>query len=161
MGNLLSDAQRLEIILLDLKINKNELSRQLGYKNNAIFSNIANGRNGISDKIARKISDNFPQFNYEWILRGTGEKTRVAGKNNATLIGSEARNVNVGDRIMSDVQSQKINEMAMKIKELEAKIETKDAEIKELNAELSITKDKLAEAKDKLIMYLEINMKKN
>jgi DNA-binding XRE family transcriptional regulator len=72
MGKI-SAKDRLSLILLELKTNKNKLSKELGYDNNVGLTNIEKGRYNFSTTLAKNIVDKFPQFNYDWLLTGNGE----------------------------------------------------------------------------------------
>ena len=72
MKKTLSSAERLKVILSELKTNKNALSKQLGYSNNVGLTNIESGKYNFSTALANRIITKFPQFNYEWILKGKG-----------------------------------------------------------------------------------------
>ena len=67
-----NDKKRIEDLLSELKHTKYSLSIALGYANGSVLNNIHNGRNGISAGLARKITNKYPEINYEWILTGKG-----------------------------------------------------------------------------------------
>ncbi|GIM60396.1 S24 family peptidase [Capnocytophaga canis] len=67
-----NSTQRLEQILSYLKVSANKLSVELGLSANTKIYYIKNGRNEISSEIAKLISDKYPKFNYNWILKGEG-----------------------------------------------------------------------------------------
>ena len=66
------DKMRLQSLLEELKHTKYSLSIALGYTNGSVLNNVANGRNGISSKLANAIVDKFPQIDYKWLLKGEG-----------------------------------------------------------------------------------------
>ena len=71
--NRLKPPERLEVLLKHLKETKYSLSKKLGFVNGSVFNNIANGRNGISGRLAKQINDKYPEINYKWLMDGEGE----------------------------------------------------------------------------------------
>ena len=68
----MEDKNRLVEILKHIGLKKNTLAKELGYTNGSVFYQIETGRNGISTSLARKITNKYPEINYEWILTGKG-----------------------------------------------------------------------------------------
>ncbi len=68
-----NDSDRLNLILSELKISKNALSKALGYTNNVGLTNISKGMYGFSSEMASRLVKLHPAFNYDWILEGKGE----------------------------------------------------------------------------------------
>ena len=68
----MEDKNRLVEILKHIGARKNTLAKELGYTNGSVFYQIETGRNGISTSLARKITNKYPEINYEWILTGKG-----------------------------------------------------------------------------------------
>ena len=76
----LTDKKRLEKLLPHLQLTKYSLSKKLGFANGSVFNNIWNERNGISAKLAKKICDQFPEINFDWLLTGKGEMLNAPKK---------------------------------------------------------------------------------
>ena len=96
------DFQRIKDIKKFLKINTNtELSQILGLKSSQIFTDIKNGRCGISPSLAKKICDLYPNISYEWIMTGNG--TITSGDNSQTITGNNNHhnsNSNIDSRLL-------------------------------------------------------------
>lgn len=69
----LSDKERIEKMLEYLRITPNKFGTSIGDKNGMRFKYVSDGRNKISEKLAKDIAEAFPRFNYVWILTGEGE----------------------------------------------------------------------------------------
>lgn len=65
--------ERLEDILEYLKISANKFSKEIGHDNNVKIQHIKSGRNEISEEVAQDIENRYPEFNYQWLLKGKGE----------------------------------------------------------------------------------------
>jgi DNA-binding XRE family transcriptional regulator len=65
-------SERLRLILLELQTSKNALAKKLETSSQAL-QQIESGKSGITPNIAKKIIAQYPQFNYEWLVQGTGE----------------------------------------------------------------------------------------
>lgn len=81
----MNDAERINYILLGLNTNKNRLGVSLGDKNGMRLTHVTSGRNGISEELARDITQAYPSVDYKWLLTGEGEPpklTPAAGKKN-------------------------------------------------------------------------------
>jgi DNA-binding XRE family transcriptional regulator len=102
---ILSPSERLKMILSDLKTNKNALSKELGYGNNVGLTNIENNKYKFSTQLARRIVAKFPQFNYEWIISGKGERlnnTQTIGDiNQSNIVGNNV--VGSGNKVIGDI----------------------------------------------------------
>ena len=68
----MEDDLRIKEILLHLALRKNTFAKNIGLNNASIFNHIESGRNGISAGLARKITNKYPEINYEWVLTGRG-----------------------------------------------------------------------------------------
>jgi phage repressor protein C with HTH and peptisase S24 domain len=73
----MSDAERINYILLGLNTNKNRLGVSLGDKNGMRLTHVTSGRNGISEELARDISRVYPSVDYKWLLTGEGEPPKL------------------------------------------------------------------------------------
>lgn len=65
--------KRIDDLLRYTKKRANTLAKELGHSNATIFYQIKIGRNGISANLARNISEQYPEINYNWLLTGEGE----------------------------------------------------------------------------------------
>ena len=65
----MNDKEILESLIKHLKTNKNALARELN-TSASTFRNIETGRNKISSKIAKSITDAFPEISYDWLMGG-------------------------------------------------------------------------------------------
>ena len=65
----MNDKEILESLIKHLKTNKNALARELN-TSASTFRNIETGRNKISSKIAKSITDAFPEISYNWLMGG-------------------------------------------------------------------------------------------
>jgi hypothetical protein len=69
----LTDAEILLQIINAVKLTKNGFATRCKYKSAMSIYNILEGRNGISDDMAARITQSFPEVNYNFILTGKGE----------------------------------------------------------------------------------------
>lgn len=63
----------LEELLSYLRISANNLSVEIGLNSNVSIYHIKKGRNKISPKIAKAITDRYKNINYEYLLTGEGD----------------------------------------------------------------------------------------
>ncbi|CAL2108219.1 conserved hypothetical protein [Tenacibaculum sp. 190524A02b] len=70
---MIEDKDRIQELLTHLKLSRNALGVAIGDKNGTRFNYIIKGRNGISENIAKKIVETFPEINYEWLKYGVGD----------------------------------------------------------------------------------------
>lgn len=93
-----TDKERIELLIKQLKTNKNALGVSIGESGGAKFSHIISGRNKITDKLARKIVDTYPDISYEWLLYGYGNiittDNNIITKNNIIITNSTSDIVN-------------------------------------------------------------------
>ena len=68
----MEQAKRVKELFSYLKTNKATLSKEIG-TSPTVFRNIETGRNGISAKIAKSITDIYPEISFDWLVDGTGE----------------------------------------------------------------------------------------
>ena len=124
-----NDKKRIEDLLSELKHTKYSLSIALGYANGSVLNNIHNGRNGISAGLARKITNKYPEINYEWILTGKG--TMLIKPKETPVDSLLLKRVEVLERISEGqdarikLQSLEINAQASRIENLETLFDTK------------------------------------
>ena len=68
-----NDIERIKKFLEYTKKSKNAAGIYLGDKNGMRFQHVTSGRNEISEKFAKDITEKFPEINYTWLLTGEGE----------------------------------------------------------------------------------------
>ena len=68
-----NDTVRLTQIMNYAELDKNALSKKLGYKNLTIINHVLLGGKEISAPLARKIKREFPDINLSWVLNGEGD----------------------------------------------------------------------------------------
>lgn len=78
----MTDGEKLEEIRQMTGLQWKELATKLGMASGQTFTDIRNGRHGISTKLANKILDAFPEIRREWLILESGPMTYkdVAGK---------------------------------------------------------------------------------
>ena len=59
-------------IISHAKLSRRAFGMSIGHTSGTMIDNVINGRNGISAGLARKITNKYPEINYEWILTGKG-----------------------------------------------------------------------------------------
>ncbi|AZA60827.1 helix-turn-helix domain-containing protein [Chryseobacterium indoltheticum] len=91
----MNSKERLEQILLHLKLSANKLSKEIGHSSNVKLHHVKSGRNEISEEIAKDIEKYFPEFNYEWIVTGKGQML----KNNNTINSGEFSNLTIDEKL--------------------------------------------------------------
>jgi len=72
IDQLVTDSERILAVINHSKMSRRALGISLGYTDGSFLFHVINGRNGISTKLARKITDVFPEINYDWLLKGEG-----------------------------------------------------------------------------------------
>ena len=123
------DKIRLQRLLEELKHTKYSLSIALGYTNGSVLNNVANGRNGISSKLANNIVDKFPQIDYKWLLKGEGsmlvEPKEATGDNYLLKRVEALERISEGQDARIKLQSLEIIAQNTRIEKLEALFDTK------------------------------------
>ena len=124
-----TDAQRIQLIIDYSKMSRRALGIKLGYSDGTFLFHLLNGRNGISAKLAKNITDKFPELNYNWIIKGEGTmlvEPKVDPVNSVLL-----KRVDILERISEGqdarikLQSLEINAQATRIENLETLFDTK------------------------------------
>lgn len=69
--------QRMKEIKRDLKKNDAKLDEYLGLKK-GIVHNVMSMKNAIFDNFAKALTDKRPEYYYEWVMSGTGPKTKTS-----------------------------------------------------------------------------------
>lgn len=87
--------ERIQLIMDREGLNKNSFSKQIGLSSNVTITRLINERRDASPETCRKIVLRFPQYNYEWVLKGEGEML-----NNNIPIHNEVTPVPEGDYMM-------------------------------------------------------------
>lgn len=84
-----SDANRIALLLDNLGISANKLSKLLELPSPQIFYDIKAGRCGISKELAKKIKEKFVNINISWLLTGIGDiysGMPMAGNDNTEIV---------------------------------------------------------------------------
>ena len=115
------DKIRLQRLLEELKHTKYSLSIALGYTNGSVLNNVANGRNGISSKLANNIVDKFPQIDYKWLLKGEG--SMLVEPKEAPVDSLLLKRIELLERLAGS-QDDRINYQNQRIEKLEALFDT-------------------------------------
>lgn len=68
-----TDPQRILAVIEYSKMSRRALGISLGYANGSFLFHVINKRNGISTKLAKKITTLYPEISYHWLLKGEGE----------------------------------------------------------------------------------------
>lgn len=79
---------RLEKLRNHAGLNWKQLAQRIGIRTPQTFSDIKNGRHGISPKVANAILAAFPEINREWLVYGTGEMLANASANGLPVLGT-------------------------------------------------------------------------
>lgn len=66
-------SNRLEFIIKNYELNAASFADQIGVQRSSI-SHLLSGRNNPSLDFVLKVIDNFPEINFDWFVRGKGEK---------------------------------------------------------------------------------------
>lgn len=90
-----SENQRLELIRLREKLDKQAFAKKLGFNSPASYTKIATGQKRLSINAVHAIIDN-PDFNWlnlDWLLRGRGlmdisDQKNIIGNNNQVITGN-------------------------------------------------------------------------
>lgn len=69
----MTDPQKIQAIIEYSKMSRRALGIELGYTDGSFLFHVINGRNGISVKLAKKITDQFPEISYDWLLKSKGQ----------------------------------------------------------------------------------------
>ena len=109
--NITEDSKRLRLVLDHLNINANRFAGNLKLSGNSLIYQILNGRIGIGETLAYKVSIHYPQINTEWFFTGKGEMI-IEPKEDETSLGKRL------DELEKSLQNTKL-----KIENLELKIE--------------------------------------
>ena len=78
------DKYRIKALLNHFKLSRNAFGIAIGDTNGSKFNHIISGRNGISEKLARRITDAYPEINYTWLMEGKGEMLVIKEERNQT-----------------------------------------------------------------------------
>ncbi|MDB9779110.1 hypothetical protein OAB54_02500 [Flavobacteriaceae bacterium] len=94
-------------------MSRRSLGIALGYESGFFLLHLLNGRNGISTKLASKVTNLYPEISYDWLLNGIGEMINPHKKEN-------------------DSQSDQMESIERHMKGQDARIERLESEIKAL-----------------------------
>jgi len=76
----MNDPERISKLLLELKIDAQELGKSIGKRGGDIIRNVLKGKNKISYKLASSIA-NKHGISYKWLMTGEGEVFAAKEKN--------------------------------------------------------------------------------
>lgn len=68
-----SDIDRIKEFISYAKKSKNAIGKEIGDKNGMRLTHVESGRNKISEKLAKDITDVYDKLSYNWLLTGEGE----------------------------------------------------------------------------------------
>ena len=78
----MKDSEKIETIIAALKMNPREFALSLGFDNAQIIYNILHEKNGLSNKLARIITQTFPDLvSYEDLTKGDKIQIKNEGVN--------------------------------------------------------------------------------
>lgn len=116
----MKDSEKIETIIAALKMNPREFALSLGFDNAQIIYNILHEKNGLSNKLARIITQTFPDLvSYEDLTKG--DKIQI--KNEGVNIQADRSDI----KITPDPNALLKNE----IKQLKSTIQLLEREIQE------------------------------
>lgn len=78
--------ERIKIICCHLGIQGQELAQEINLERQTIY----NIKENISEPVARKIAEKYPQFRYEWLLTGEGPMLRTDNSNQGGTVGENS-----------------------------------------------------------------------
>ena len=121
----MTDSERIQAVIEYSKKSRRALGIALGYTDGSFLFHVINGRNGISVKLAKKITDLFPEVSYDWLLKNKGEmivEVKPAPKDDLTLrIEFLERHIK-GQDARIELLERKMNEMASTSNEVPQKV---------------------------------------
>lgn len=68
----MKDSERMARLLLELRLDAEQLGKSIGKSDGDTIRNVLNEKNGISSKLARAISS-VHGVSYKWLMTGEGE----------------------------------------------------------------------------------------
>jgi len=130
-------SERLDVLLKHLKISANKLAlEKLGYKDNVKIYHIRHNRNNFSPKIARDITEAFPEISYSWLLTGEGDMLRNGnGANNGNVVGDNSvvgNNVNNSGNLRVGGGADGLDACREQLAEKDRQLAEKDRQISKL-----------------------------
>lgn len=84
----MTDGQKIEKIQQMTGLSWKELAEKVGIANQQRFTDIRNGRHGISMKLCNRIIEAFPQIRREWLMFESGPITQEEAASTISLYGS-------------------------------------------------------------------------
>ncbi len=148
----MNSAKRLEEILNDLHISANKFAKEIGYTSSTKIQHVRNGRNDISAEVANDIVKKYPEYNYEWVFKGAGNK--YVESKNAKRINNDIKSLPHAEQMemLYDHISKLETIIEMKDQENEARIKNLvDVLAKERNAIIDVLRKAIKEQKKESI----------
>ena len=108
-------------IISHAKMSRRAFGISIGHSSGTMVDNVINGRNGISAGLARKITNKYPEINYEWILTGRG--TMLVEPKEAPVDSLLLKRIELLERLAGS-QDDRINYQNKRIEKLEALFDT-------------------------------------
>jgi len=152
--------ERVQLIMEREGFNKNSFSETIGLNNNVTITRLINEKRSASPNTCKKIVDRFPQYSYEWLLRGKepmlDEKFSLKKAEAAALnMIDELHKINEDNKIprqQSDIDLIKYLRDQL-IEQENTKIENQELknEISQLKSDLAKALSELAETQKQLL----------
>lgn len=116
------DSERINQVLMHLKLNASALAKSLQLGNKTRLYNIIKGHNGISADLAKIITEKYPEINYNWLLTGVGEMLNSSSGQPIEHQQTEPASGNLSDRELIESQQETIRRLSEAIRILSSKI---------------------------------------
>lgn len=98
----MTDKEKIEKIREYAKVSWRELARRAGMHTPQTFTDIRNGRHGISRTIAEKLLAAYPEIRREWLLSSSGEMT-VGGSGEIITYFNTIADVCIGNQALNGI----------------------------------------------------------
>lgn len=126
----MKDSERVDAILKYLGINALKFANALGYDRGDKIYHILNGRNRISQQVARDIVLRYPQISKDWLLYGRGK-----------MLSESVLDPSVSDEVLN--LRAKVSLQEEKIKSLDRLLQSKVDEIASLKLVIELLQKKI------------------
>ena len=124
----MTDSEIIQQTLDHQRLSASEFASEIGLTSNQTIYNILKGKHGISRRLAKKITDKFPEISYDY-LRGKSENIQNGGAGSVNIQGVSSK-VKTGH--IGNTKETEIKFLKEKIKTLEQQIEEYRAREKNL-----------------------------